>query len=201
MPDEKLALPEGEESLPKGQKNPEKAGETRAGEAILPEEHVETEGAPQKEPPDEEAPPPLPGEKRERAAQRAQQEQIGSLMQALGAALLREQLWQIRLLDPTVQSWSDVRALPQAGQFDELVAGGCTPVQAFRAVYFERLTEKQRDAAHRAARSGAAKAHLSPIPQAAGDEVHVPAEVLRTYRAFFPRWSEAKIRADYRRHR
>ena len=178
-------------------------GET-GGEAPSCQESSEPEATGLPELPDEQKESSAHEEEEKGEAQQHQQdqrEQAGRLMQALGAALLREQLWQIRLLDPAVQSWEDVHALPQAAQFDALVARGCTPVEAFRAVHFERLAQKQRDALRRASRSGAAKAHLSPIPQAASEEVSIPVDVLRAYQAFFPRWSEAQIRADYRRHR
>ena len=60
----------------------------------------------------------------------------------------------------------------------------------------------QRVAAARRAAALAArgKAHLSPIPAAAGDCFAVPPEIHAQYRALFPpSGARPQIRADYRR--
>lgn len=111
-----------------------------------------------------------------------------------------EQLSRIRKLDPTVKGWEDVFSMPQYGEFSRLVQRGCTPVQAYQLACFERIMAQRVAAARRAAALAArGKAHLSPIPAAAGDCFAVPPEIHAQYRAFFPEWSEAQIRADYRR--
>ena len=150
---------------------------------------IEEDGAPDEEPQDvgQEAP---DADKSEREQRQFQQ------------ALLREQLHSIRMLDPAVKSWEDIYAMPQYGEFARLVERGCTPVQAYQIACFEQITARRMAAAHRAATLAArGKAHLSSIPAASGDSFAVPAEVHAQYRAFFPSWSEAQIKADYRRPR
>ena len=121
--------------------------------------------------------------------------------QPSGPDPMDEQLSRIRMLDPTVTGWEDVFSMPQYGEFAHLVQRGCTPVQAYQLACFERIMAQRVAAARRAAALAArGKAHLSPIPAAAGDCFAVPPEVHAQYRAFFPEWSEAQIRADYRRH-
>lgn len=120
--------------------------------------------------------------------------------QPSGRDLMGEQLSRIRKLDPTVKGWEDVFSMPQYGEFSRLVQRGCTPVQAYQLACFERIMAQRVAAARRAAALAArGKAHLSPIPAAAGDCFAVPPEIHAQYRAFFPEWSEAQIRADYRR--
>ena len=121
--------------------------------------------------------------------------------QPSGPDPMDEQLSRIRMLDPTVTGWEDIFSMPQYGEFARLVQRGCTPVQAYQLACFERIMAQRVAAARRAAALAArGKAHLSPIPAAAGDCFAVPPEVHAQYRAFFPEWSEAQIRADYRRH-
>ena len=98
-----------------------------------------------------------------------------------------EQLSRIRKLDPTVKGWEDVFSMPQYGEFSRLVQRGCTPVQAYQLACFERIMAQRVAAARRAAALAArGKAHLSPIPAAAGDCFAVPPESMRSTAPFSP---------------
>ncbi|MBQ2697854.1 MAG: hypothetical protein IJF59_04175 [Clostridia bacterium] len=115
---------------------------------------------------------------------------------------LREQLAAITALDPAVKDWRQVLTKPGAEQFHSLVAKGLSPVEAYKVVWFEELVGARVEQAMRTALGrGMGKRHLGTLPAAAGKDGEIPPEVMRQYRAFFPEWNEARILADYRKHR
>ena len=112
---------------------------------------------------------------------------------------LAEQLAAITAIDPEIQSWADVMNTPEAARINALVLRGCTPADAYRAARFDHLLERRAAIVRRAAlHRTQGRAHLTPMVPA-GDPIALPPETAAAYRAFFPDWSEAQIRADYRK--
>lgn len=191
--------------------SPEQAACARPEEAISPEGAEEVAESRPGGSEDSGAPPPQEGE----AAPAPAEEAIEAIEAELPAALsgdalysasleaaaslaLEDQLRRIQALDPGVRSWEEVAAGPQGAQFARLVRQGCTPVEAYQVTRFEAILSRRVAAARRAALQAAyGKAHLRATSAAVGDQPAVPPEVEQQYRAFFPGWSEAQIRADY----
>ena len=123
-------------------------------------------------------------------------------VEAAAALALEDQLQRIRAMDPGVRGWEDIVSGPRAADFHRLVRQGCTPVEAFQVTQFERIVGRRVAAARRSALHAAyGKAHLRATSAAMGDDLAVPPDVERQYRAFFPDWSDAQIRSDYSRRR
>lgn len=104
---------------------------------------------------------------------------------------------EIGRLDPDIKSIEDIRGLPEFPQLMERVRRGDTLPEAYRLVYFEKLTGRQARAAEQAVRNrDAGKRHLQPVATRGNGAVEVDRETIEEYRKLMPDATDKEIR-DY----
>lgn len=115
-----------------------------------------------------------------------------------------KQIQAINAMDPgaNIQSVDDLSKRDPAAFRRMLgaVSGGMSLVEAYRTIHFDRLIQAQIQAAEQRVRNQAAgKGHMAPLggKTGPGDDVTVPAEVMRSFRDLNPGMSEEEIRKQY----
>lgn len=122
------------------------------------------------------------------AAQRAVREKEAQ-------AEIDRQLGEIREIDPSITSLSDLTKMPNYQRFYDLVKRGNTLTDAFRLVNMDRQTSQVREQAQQAALNKvASKSHLDRTTTRGAGAVTVPADVMEQFRIFNPDATDEEIR-------
>lgn len=115
-----------------------------------------------------------------------------------------EQIRQIAQMDGSIQSVSDLMAMPEYGEFYALVQKGVSMVQAYKLTHYDALMARATaGSARQAARSVASRQHMSALAggSGTGEYLSVPAEVAAQYRLSKPGITDAEIRRKYRKYK
>lgn len=116
-------------------------------------------------------------------------------------AALDNELKAIGSIDPSVKTLEDLLKMPNAGQFDELVRGGMSLVNAYKVANFDDLGRRRAAAARQAALNGVeGKEHLNATGSRGTGGVEVPAETMECYRDMLPHMTDDEIRKHYSKH-
>lgn len=98
---------------------------------------------------------------------------------------LDDQLRQIGRLAPEVARFEDLTRMPDFDKFDRLVRGGLDLVSAFKLTQYDRLMDRQVQAARQAALNAArSTGHLAPAGGRARPEEGLTDEELDTWAKF-----------------
>lgn len=98
---------------------------------------------------------------------------------------LDDQLRQIGRLAPEVARFEDLTRMPDFDRFDRLVRGGLDLVSAFKLTQYDRLMDRQVQAARQAALNAArSTGHLAPAGGRARPEEGLTDEELDTWAKF-----------------
>ena len=113
--------------------------------------------------------------------------------------VLNSEIEEISKLDPTIKSLDDLALIPEYEDLmDKAVNRGYSLSDAFRVVAFSRITNKAVVNGKEAAISNInSKNHLKTTSGKGSDEVHVPNDIMATYKKNFPGMSEEAIIKDY----
>jgi hypothetical protein len=110
---------------------------------------------------------------------------------------------QIRQMDPSIHSLTDILQGPGGQEFADLVnEKNLSFVEAFKLTHYDKLVSAQQQAAQLgAARAAHSKDHLTSYGANSGEGVRVPKEVREFYRIMRPDLTDEQIRRDYaKRH-
>ena len=98
------------------------------------------------------------------------------------------------------KSANELLALAEGPSIMGYIKRGLSLAEAYTIACAPRMLEKARRAARQEAISGIyAKSHLAPLGGSVADEITVPEDVMRVYRAMFPKMKDAEIRAEYKK--
>lgn len=111
------------------------------------------------------------------------------------------ELAQIRKLDPTVGSLSDILKMDTGKEFAKLVQKqGLSYLDAFRLANMDRLMEQRAKVAATSAKVAASgKDHLTKTKSVGTPPVEVPNDVKAAYRIFNPKATDEEIEKHYRK--
>ncbi len=125
-----------------------------------------------------------------RAAEAARQQQQ--------RMVLEEQIQEIAKLDPSISTVQDLMERPEYKQVYNLVRKGNSIVDAFKLVYFDKLTASAGNAGRQAALNAAgSKEHLQPTTARGAGSLTVPADVKAMYKSMMPDATDAEIQEHY----
>lgn len=112
---------------------------------------------------------------------------------------LGKELQKIAALDPAIKTLDDIKAMPTAGRFNELVQRGLGLEDAFYLANRKAIEERKMAAVKASAQTQmAGKGHLNPVGAASGKQpVQVPRGIVETYRAMMPDATDAEIQKAY----
>ena len=112
---------------------------------------------------------------------------------------LGKELQKIAALDPAIKTLDDIKAMPTANRFNELVQMGVGLEDAFYLANRKAIEERKMAAVKASAQNQmAGKGHLNPVGAANGKQpVQVPRGILETYRAMMPEATDAEIQKAY----
>jgi hypothetical protein len=112
---------------------------------------------------------------------------------------LGKELQKITALDPAIKTLDDIKAMPTAGRFNELVQRGLGLEDAFYLANRKAIEERKMAAVKASAQTQmAGKGHLNPVGAASGKQpVQVPRGIVETYRAMMPNATDAEIQKAY----
>ena len=110
-------------------------------------------------------------------------------------SMLEHAISEIREIDPSITSLSDLTKMPNYQRFYDLVKRGNTLTDAFRLVNMDRQTSQVREQAQQAALNKvASKSHLDRTTTRGAGAVTVPADVMEQFRIFNPDATDEEIR-------
>lgn len=116
-------------------------------------------------------------------------------------AEIERQIGEIREMDPSIQSISDLTKMENYPRFYELVKRGNTLTDAFWLVNREKLTASTSQQAKQAALNQVnSKSHLDRTTTRGSGAVQVPADVIAEYRAFNPDATDEEIRKHWAKY-
>jgi hypothetical protein len=112
---------------------------------------------------------------------------------------LGKELQKITALDPAIKTLDDIKAMPTAGRFNELVQRGLGLEDAFYLANRKAIEERKMAAVKASAQTQmAGKGHLNPVGPATGKQVvQVPKGVVDAYRTMMPEATDAEIQKAY----
>lgn len=112
---------------------------------------------------------------------------------------LGKELQKIAALDPAIKTLDDIKAMPTANRFNELVQMGVGLEDAFYLANRKAIEERKMAAVKASAQNQmAGKGHLNPVGAANGKQpVQVPRGIVETYRAMIPGATDAEIQKAY----
>ena len=114
--------------------------------------------------------------------------------------VLDEQIKEIAKLDPSIKGVKDLFDRPEYQDIYNKVKLGNSIVDAFKLVYFDKLTASAGDAARQAALNAAnSKEHLQPNGQRGAGAIPVPPDVKAQYKLLNPNATDAEIQEHYHR--
>lgn len=122
---------------------------------------------------------------------------------AADRARIDNDLAEIRKLDPSITSVSDLLAADYAEGFKANVKKGMSLLEAFKLANFDRLTSAKADAARQQAMNQSrGKDHLTPIGTGRGDgSLEVPPAEMRYFHSLMPGKTDSQIREFYNKHK
>jgi hypothetical protein len=134
---------------------------------------------------------------------RRSEEETRKAQAAVAEAKVKEQLEQIRQLDPTIGTVEDLLKAPNAKEIYDLVKKGNSLVDAFRLANFDRLRSGAAEAARQqAVVNSRGKDHLQATGNSRGTgSASVPRDELAMYRLFNPGATEAQIQAHFNKNK
>lgn len=132
----------------------------------------------------------------ERAEQTARETQNAQYAQKV-----EQELAEIRKLDPTIQSLTDIIRMPTGQKFAELVQkNGLNYLDAFKLANLDSLQAQARNAAAAGAKlNRSSKEHLRKTDMRGQGAVEVPEDVKESYRLLNPGMSDTEIQNDYQK--
>lgn len=112
---------------------------------------------------------------------------------------LGKELQKITALDPAIKTLDDIKAMPTANRFNELVQRGLGLEDAFYLANRKAIEERKMAAVKASAQTQmAGKGHLNPVGPATGKQVvQVPKGVVDAYRTMMPGATDAEIQKAY----
>lgn len=115
------------------------------------------------------------------------------LAQERAQARIKQDLDEIRKLDPSIKSFDDLQKLETAGEMEQLLKQGYSLPAAFKLANYEHLTQSKIEAARQAAASKAmSKEHLSATKKRGQGAIPVPDDVMKMYQMFGINKNEAE---------
>jgi len=112
--------------------------------------------------------------------------------------VLDEQIQEIAKLDPSISTVQDLMQRPEYQQVYNLVRKGNSIVDAYKLVYFDKLTANASTAAKQAALNSAnSKEHLTATTARGAGSLTVPADVKAMYKSMMPDVTDAEIQEHY----
>lgn len=113
--------------------------------------------------------------------------------------VMKAELQKIGALDPSIKTLEDIRAMPTAQRFNDLVQKGVSMEEAFYLANRQQIEERKLAAAKAAAQTQmAGKGHLNPMGAVSGKTpVQVPRGVVDAYRTMMPDATDAEIQKAY----
>lgn len=107
----------------------------------------------------------------------------------------------INAIDPSIKTFDDLLAMPDAAKFNELVQKGNSLGDAFKLTRLESIANNRANEAVRTAMSRTyGKAHLSATTPQGGYRNTIPQDTLEMYRAINPNLSDDEYRKHYGKH-
>lgn len=105
--------------------------------------------------------------------------------------------------DSGIHDVTDFTNMPTYDDFYAYVMKGLSYVDAYTLANKEEVMQKREKAAKQAAYNAVnGKAHMQSTPSGPDtDDVRVPPETMRTYRDWFPNWTDKQIREHYKKSR
>ena len=112
---------------------------------------------------------------------------------------MKKELQKITALDPSIKTLEDIKAMPTAGKFNELVQKRIGLEEAFYLANRADIEARKMAAAKAAAQTQmAGKGHLNPMGAVSGKTpVQVPRGVVDAYRTMMPDATDAEIQKAY----
>lgn len=124
------------------------------------------------------------------AAQEAQAEANKARYQAD----MQQQLAEIRKINPSINSMTDIVGMETGVEFARLVRTGLTPVEAYKLANHDSIISGARSAAEQAARNAAAgKGHLEATKGTNAQGFEITEATRQRYRRFNPNITDAQI--------
>lgn len=114
------------------------------------------------------------------------------------AQIVRQELEEIKKLDPSIQSINDITALPTGENFRALVnRGNISFLEAFKIANFDRIQTLRAAAQRQAAKNAESKSHMKGINASATGGAEISGREMQIYKAMCPWMSEEEIRKDF----
>lgn len=112
--------------------------------------------------------------------------------------IVRQELEEIKKLDPSIQSINDITALPTGEDFRALVnRGNISFLEAFKIANFDRIQTLRAAAQRQAAKNAESKSHMKGINASATGGAEISGREMQIYKAMCPWMSEEEIRKDF----
>lgn len=112
--------------------------------------------------------------------------------------IVRQELEEIKKLDPSIQSINDITALPTGENFRALVnRGNISFLEAFKIANFDRIQTLRAAAQRQAAKNAESKSHMKGINASATGGAEISGREMQIYKAMCPWMSEEEIRKDF----
>lgn len=114
------------------------------------------------------------------------------------AQIVRQELEEIKKLDPSIQSINDITELPTGAEFRRLVnRGNISFFEAFKLANFDRIQTLRAAAQRQAAKNAESKSHMKGINASATGGAEISGREMQIYKAMCPWMSEEEIRKDF----
>jgi len=113
---------------------------------------------------------------------------------------LQNELAEISKLDPSIQTWDDIRNLPTVGEIQAKVAQGWSLLDAFKTAEFNNLLAKGKAGAKQSAiNAQRGKAHLQGVDSLAeeSDEVEIPKAEYAALKQVYPNKTGKELKKLY----
>lgn len=114
------------------------------------------------------------------------------------AQIVRQELEEIKKLDPSIQSINDITELPTGAEFRRLInRGNISFLEAFKVANFDRIQTLRAAAQRQAAKNAESKSHMKGINASANGGTEVSDREMKIYKTMCPWMSDEEIRADF----
>lgn len=114
------------------------------------------------------------------------------------AQIVRQELEEIKKLDPSIRSINDITELPTGAEFRRLVnRGNISFLEAFKIANFDRIQTLRAAAQRQAAKNAESKSHMKGINASATGGAEISGREMQIYKAMCPWMSEEEIRKDF----
>lgn len=112
--------------------------------------------------------------------------------------IIRNELEEIKKLDPSISSINDITDLPTGKKFRDLVnRGNISFLEAFKLANFDRIQTIRAAAQRQAAKNAESKSHMKGIAASAKGGAEVSDREIKIYKTMCPWMSDDEIRADF----